>query len=185
MATKPTKKDFAAELKRLIDVTEDFNKVLDLKPPISTDFNLNLKDKKVTNSYLQHGISMLQKEIKDTAAEIEFRDTDVFKPATLKAFEDLGINPPPVAETDDGKEKAPGDKPVKKKAPKKAADKKMPATTFIGRAICDKPDASFEDLRKAADKEGYENIKDVTIRTLMADVGKIVRYLIEIGKMSA
>jgi hypothetical protein len=60
--------------------------------------------------------------------------------------------------------------------------KKMAGTTFVGHKMCDNPDSKFEDLKKNCADEGY-TISDSTIKTVMSDVGKILSYLRETGKI--
>jgi hypothetical protein len=58
----------------------------------------------------------------------------------------------------------------------------MAGTTFVGHKMCDNPDSKFEDLKKNCADEGY-TISDSTIKTVMSDVGKILSYLRETGKI--
>jgi len=117
MATKPTKKDFAKELADLILVVDEMTDVMKLCPPIPTDYNLDLKNKKVTNVYLQKCISDLQVEIKKSAEMIEW-DKDKFSGATLERLKILKVKVPDVGERTEPEKPEPKSEPEVKEAKK-------------------------------------------------------------------
>ena len=189
--SKPTKLQMAKEIQYLIAAAQDMSAVMDLDPVIKTDYLIDLKNKTVTVSHLNHVIGSLQADMKAVAVEIE--PEDKFQPDTHRVLADLNVKVPrPSAKEevveDEGDDVMPTPSPpmeeeVKKKEKKASTSKKLPGTTFVGRLICDDPDATFEQLKARMDSEGY-TLSDSSIKTVMADVGKVVRYLIETGKMS-
>ena len=189
--SKPTKLQMAKEIQYLIAAAQDMSAVMDLDPVIKTDYLIDLKNKTVTATHLQNVVSNLQADIKRDASMIE--PEDKFQPGTHAVLCNLNIKVPrpsvkkEVVE-DEGDDVMPTPSPpmeeeVKKKEKKASTPKKLPGTTFVGRLICDDPDATFEQLKARMDSEGY-TLSDSSIKTVMADIGKVVRYLIETGNMS-
>ena len=189
--SKPTKLQMAKEIQYLIAAAQDMSAVMDLDPVIKTDYLIDLKNKTVTATHLQNVVSNLQADIKRDASMIE--PEDKFQPGTHAVQADLNVKVPrPSAKEevveDEGDDVMPTPSPpmeeeVKKKEKKASTPKKLPGTTFVGRLICDDPDATFEQLKAKMDNEGY-TLSDSSIKTVMTDIGKVVRYLIETGKMS-
>ena len=87
--SKPTKLQMAKEIQYLIAAAQDMSAVMDLEPPIKTDYLIDLKNKTVTVAHLQNVITNLQADIKRDAKEIE--STDKFQPDTHKVLADLNI----------------------------------------------------------------------------------------------
>lgn len=96
MATRPTKKDFIKKVKELIAVADDMTNVMELVPAIETNYNTDIKNKTVTNSYLQNCIASLQVDIKKAAEQIEW-ETDRFTDTTLKRLRDLKVKIPEIS----------------------------------------------------------------------------------------
>jgi len=191
--SKPTKIQMAKEVEKLINAAGNMSAVMDLGPPIKTDYLFDLKNKTVTVAHLQSVITNLQADIKAVAVEIE--PTDKFEKETHEVLADLKVKVPRSNPEEKGEEteeeetevafddlKPEKEKPIKKEKVAKGP-KKLAATTFIGQLICDNPEATFEQLKAKVDSEEY-TVSDSTIRTVMSDIGKVVRYLIETGKMS-
>ena len=152
---------------KLVTVAEEMNKTLELEPPIPTD-------DKITKT-------MLEKEIAESAEHC-YKDGDVVSEETQAILAVLKIPFPDQSEaTDESKDKE-ADKP-KTAGKKKTSEAKKPSgTTFVGHKMCDNLDASFEEIKAECEAEGY-TISDSTIKTVMSDVGKIVRYLKETGRI--
>ena len=187
--SKPTKLQMAKEVQHLIAAAQDMSAVMDLDPVIKTDYLIDLKNKKVTATHLQNVVANLQADIKRDAKMIEPQDK--FQKGTHEVLADLKVKVPretveeQVEDEDDvmPTPSPPMEEEVKKKEKKTSTPKKLPGTTFVGRLICDDPNATFEQLKARMDSEGY-TLSDSSIKTVMADIGKVVRYLIETGKMS-
>ena len=184
--SKPTKIQMAKEVEKLINAAGDMSAVMDLDPPIKIDYLFDLKNKTVTVSHLNQVISSLQTDIKKNASMIE--PGDKFHKRTHEVLADLNVKVPRLSAEDLECDIMPTPSPpmeeeVKKKEKKASTPKKLPGTTFVGRLICDDPNATFEQLKARMDSEGY-TLSDSSIKTVMADIGKVVRYLIETGKMS-
>ena len=184
--SKPTKLQMAKEVQHLIAAAQDMSAVMDLDPVIKTDYLIDLKNKKVTATHLQNVVANLQADIKRDASMIE--PGDKFQKGTHEVLADLNVKMPRLSAEDLECDVMPTPSPpmeeeVKKKEKKTSTPKKLPGTTFVGRLICDDPNATFEQLKARMDSEGY-TLSDSSIKTVMADIGKVVRYLIETGKMS-
>jgi len=184
--SKPTKLQMAKEVQHLIAAAQDMSAVMDLDPVIKTDYLIDLKNKKVTATHLQNVVANLQADIKRDASMIE--PGDKFQKGTHEVLADLNVKMPRLSAEDLECDVMPTPSPpmeeeVKKKEKKASTPKKLPGTTFVGRLICDDPNATFEQLKARMDSEGY-TLSDSSIKTVMADIGKVVRYLIETGKMS-
>ena len=95
--SKPTKLQMAKEIQYLIAAAQDMSAVMDLDPPIKTDYLIDLKNKTVTATHLQNVVSNLQADIKKDASMIE--PEDKFQPDTHKVLADLNVRMPrPVVE---------------------------------------------------------------------------------------
>ena len=95
--SKPTKLQMAKEIQHLIAAAQDMSAVMDLDPPIKTDYLIDLKNKTVTATHLQNVVSNLQADIKKDASMIE--PEDKFQPDTHKVLADLNVRMPrPVVE---------------------------------------------------------------------------------------
>ena len=186
--SKPTKLQMAKEIQYLIAAAQDMSAVMDLDPPIKTDYLIDLKNKTVTVSHLNHVIGSLQADMKAVAVEIE--PEDKFQPDTHRVLADLNVKVPrpaakeEVVEDEDDIMPTPSPpitedvKPVKKEKKTKS----ISGCTFVGHLVCDDMDMDFETIRKKVDEAGY-TISDSTIRTIKTDVGKIVAYLKETGRI--
>ena len=183
--SKPTKLQMSKEIQHLIEAAQDMSVVMDLEPPIKTDYLIDLKNKTVTVSHLNQVVSSLQAGIKRDAKMIE--PGDKFHKGTHEVLADLNVKVPRLSAEDLECDIMPTpsppmeeekEKPVKKEKKKK----EMSACTFVGHLVCDDMDMNFETLRKKVDEAGY-TISDSTIRTVKTDVGKIVAYLKESGRI--
>ena len=90
--SKPTKLQMAKEIQYLIAAAQDMSAVMDLDPPIKTDYLIDLKNKTVTVSHLNHVIGSLQADMKAVAVEIE--PEDKFQPDTHRVLADLNVRVP-------------------------------------------------------------------------------------------
>ena len=90
--SKPTKLQMAKEIQYLIAAAQDMSAVMDLDPPIKTDYLIDLKNKTVTVSHLNHVIGSLQADMKAVAVEIE--PEDKFQPDTHRVLADLNVKVP-------------------------------------------------------------------------------------------
>jgi len=132
--SKPTKLQMAKEIQHLIAAAQDMSAVMDLDPVIKTDYLIDLKNKTVTVSHLNHVIGSLQADMKAVAVEIE--PEDKFQPDTHRVLADLNVKVPrPAAKEevveDEGDDVIPTpsppmeeepekEKPIKKEKKKKA-----------------------------------------------------------------
>ena len=90
--SKPTKLQMAKEVQHLIAAAQDMSAVMDLDPPIKTDYLIDLKNKTVTVAHLQSVITNLQADIKAVAVEIE--PGDKFDQETHGVLADLKVKVP-------------------------------------------------------------------------------------------
>jgi len=90
--SKPTKLQMTKEAQKLIDAAQDMSAVMELDPPIKSDYLIDLKNKTVTVAHLQNVITNLQADIKRDAPLIE--PEDKFQPDTHKVLADLNVKVP-------------------------------------------------------------------------------------------
>ena len=90
--SKHTKLQMAKEIQHLIAAAQDMSAVMDLEPPIKTDYLIDLKNKTVTATHLQNVVANLQADIKRDASMIE--PEDKFDPETHKVLADLNVKVP-------------------------------------------------------------------------------------------
>ena len=90
--SKPTKLQMAKEIQHLIAAAQDMSAVMDLDPPIKTDYLIDLKNKTVTVSHLNQVVGSLQTDIKAVAVEIE--PGDKFHQDTHRVLADLNVKVP-------------------------------------------------------------------------------------------
>jgi len=90
--SKPTKLQMAKEIQHLIAAAQDMSAVMDLEPPIKTDYLIDLKNKKVTVSHLNNVVANLQADIKKDASMIE--PGDKFHQDTHRVLADLNVKMP-------------------------------------------------------------------------------------------
>ena len=100
--SKPTKLQMAKEIQYLIAAAQDMSAVMDLDPPIKTDYLIDLKNKTVTATHLQNVVSNLQADIKKDASMIE--PEDKFQPGTHAVLCNLNVKVPRPEETVDANE---------------------------------------------------------------------------------
>jgi len=181
--SKPTKLQMAKEIQHLIAAAQDMSAVMDLDPVIKTDYLIDLKNKTVTVSHLNNVVANLQADIKKDASMIE--PGDKFHQDTHRVLADLNVKVPRLSAEDLECDIMPTPSPPmveEKEKPVKKEKKGISGCTFVGHLVCDDMDMNFETLRKKVDEAGY-TISDSTIRTVKTDVGKIVAYLKETGRI--
>lgn len=119
----------------------------------------------------------LEEAIRSACKQLE--PGDEFTSATLNVLTVMGIDLTKEPETQQEPEEKGwicGTTPSKK-------DKPVSGCGLVMRLVCENPEITKQEIRAALDK-GKFKIKDSSLETVRADTLKVIRYLIETGKLT-
>ena len=191
--SKPTKIQMAKEIQYLIAAAQDMSAVMDLDPPIKTDYLIDLKNKTVTVSHLNHVIGSLQADMKAVAVEIE--PEDKFQPDTHRVLADLNVRVPrsnpeekteeaeeeetevafdDLEKTDESDEVVEEEKPIKKEKKIKSTNKipKITKKSIIIDLLDKDEGVTLEQMASACTEAGLGDY-DVNLKTAKLWIRKI------------